>query len=215
MVDEYEELINCFNNNLDSWGSNNNISILKTDLPFRLGTDEVDFMCYHSENNNPGIFLNRIGVIRLFTALSKQCTFFKLCKEWSTLRSDVVNILNVRTDHANNTNIRRDYDRRRGSVHDINVRKNSYNEIYSRHKQYPYRRPQPNHGYLRMAQDSYDKQPSNNNHERHLPSSNRYGCYNCGEFNHRQSNCRYDHKIRCNVCNTLGHKSRLCTQYNH
>ena len=24
---------------------------------------------------------------------------------------------------------------------------------------------------------------------------NRMGCYNCGEFNHVQSNCRYDHKI--------------------
>ena len=39
---------------------------------------------------------------------------------------------------------------------------------------------------------------------------NRRGCYNCGEYNHRQSNCRYDHKIRCNVCQEYGHKSRFC-----
>ena len=41
------------------------------------------------------------------------------------------------------------------------------------------------------------------------------GCYNCGEFNHHSSNCRYDHKIRCNVCSALGHKSRLWMHYSN
>lgn len=39
------------------------------------------------------------------------------------------------------------------------------------------------------------------------------GCYNCGEFNHVQMNCRYDHKLLCGYCKRLGHKSRLCQQY--
>ena len=41
------------------------------------------------------------------------------------------------------------------------------------------------------------------------------GCFNCGEFNHRRSTCRYDHKIRCEICHALGHKSRLCNYYNN
>lgn len=39
------------------------------------------------------------------------------------------------------------------------------------------------------------------------------GCYNCGEFNHVQVNCRFDHKVLCGICQHLGHKSRLCYHY--
>ena len=45
-------------------------------------------------------------------------------------------------------------------------------------------------------------------------SIGKVGCYNCGEFNHQQSNCRYDHKIRCNNCHRYGHKSKLCNVQN-
>lgn len=40
------------------------------------------------------------------------------------------------------------------------------------------------------------------------------GCFNCGEFNHVQSQCRYDHRVHCTSCYTYGHKSRLCEYYN-
>ena len=46
-------------------------------------------------------------------------------------------------------------------------------------------------------------------------NNNRSGCYNCGEYNHHQSRCRFDHKILCTHCNTYGHKSRLCHHYNY
>lgn len=39
------------------------------------------------------------------------------------------------------------------------------------------------------------------------------GCYNCGEYNHIQVNCRFDHKLSCGICRRLGHKSRLCQYY--
>lgn len=39
------------------------------------------------------------------------------------------------------------------------------------------------------------------------------GCYNCGEFNHHQSRCRFDHVILCTQCNSYGHKNRLCHYY--
>lgn len=39
------------------------------------------------------------------------------------------------------------------------------------------------------------------------------GCYNCGEFNLRESLYRYDHKVQCTTCNKYGHKTILCNQY--
>lgn len=39
------------------------------------------------------------------------------------------------------------------------------------------------------------------------------GCFNCGEFNHVQAKCRFDHKLLCGFCRRLGHKSRLCQHY--
>ena len=39
------------------------------------------------------------------------------------------------------------------------------------------------------------------------------GCFNCGEQNHRQASCRFDHRLRCGLCHRLGHKQRLCRTY--
>ncbi len=47
----------------------------------------------------------------------------------------------------------------------------------------------------------------------HQYPTRRVGCYNCGEFNHKQSTCRFDYKLRCELCHTLGHKMRLCHHY--
>lgn len=44
----------------------------------------------------------------------------------------------------------------------------------------------------------------------HNNRSNGYGCYNCGEYNHRQVSCRFDHRLRCGLCRRVGHKQKLC-----
>ena len=41
----------------------------------------------------------------------------------------------------------------------------------------------------------------------------RHGCYNCGEYNRRQDSCRFDHRLKCELCNGLGHKQKLCHLY--
>ena len=40
---------------------------------------------------------------------------------------------------------------------------------------------------------------------------NTRSCHNCGEFNHHQSNCRFDHKLKCGCCGYLEHKSKMCS----
>lgn len=55
--------------------------------------------------------------------------------------------------------------------------------------------------------------PPQHSHYRTPRSSYPYGCYNCGEHNHQQRRCRYDHRLRCATCHELGHKQRLCKYY--
>lgn len=56
---------------------------------------------------------------------------------------------------------------------------------------------------------AYNTQPPSSEHS----SNRKVGCYNCGEFNHVQSNCRLDHKVRCYECLEYGHKDRHCHYY--
>ena len=37
------------------------------------------------------------------------------------------------------------------------------------------------------------------------------GCYNCGELNHKQRNCKYEFKLKCNSCFQFGHKAKFCS----
>ena len=84
-IEEFDEKINNFNNQLVTWSANNGVSVIKTNLRYRLGTGEVDEMCFHTSNENNGNFLNRFGAIRLLSVISKQCSFFKLREGWDTI----------------------------------------------------------------------------------------------------------------------------------
>ena len=87
-VEEFDERINHFNNQLSTWSENNGVTVIKTNLQFRLGTGDVDRMCY-SENNG-GNFLNRFGIIRLLNIIAKQCPFFKLDINWDKITSQSI-----------------------------------------------------------------------------------------------------------------------------
>lgn len=45
-----------------------------------------------------------------------------------------------------------------------------------------------------------DRTQHHNTTYRYRSSQGRARCYNCGESNHRQSNCRFDHVVRCHQC---------------
>ena len=81
-VEEYDESINIFNNQLADWSKNNGVSVIETNLQFRLGTSEVDHMCYQE---NEGTFLNRFGIIRLLNVINKQCPLLKLHDNWKNI----------------------------------------------------------------------------------------------------------------------------------
>ena len=108
----------------------------------------------------------------------------------------------------------------------------SYIPTLPRERRVTHRRPQysfhniPTHNRFDRLQDTHNDSNNitNHNHPTHRYNGNhshRYngnhskkvGCYNCGEFNHIRSSCRFDHKLKCGVCQSLGHKSRLCQYY--
>lgn len=67
------------------------------------------------------------------------------------------------------------------------------------------RQGRTNHGERQVQTNyhRYDHSSSftyNNKHPKH-------GCFNCGEYNHSQVNCRYDYRVKCNLCHYLGHKN--------
>jgi len=73
--------------------------------------------------------------------------------------------------------------------------------------------PGPSHGWATGQPHPQTQGPSSPPPSQ--PRRHRRGtCYNCGETNHAQNNCRFDHKLRCTTCYQLGHKSRLCKYYN-
>ena len=74
---------------------------------------------------------------------------------------------------------------------------------YNRQNPHPYHRYP--HSHNDITHNEYPFHPRQ--------SKPRRGCYNCGEFNHHQSNCRYDHQIRCGNCYNLGHKYKSCNYY--
>ncbi len=62
--------------------------------------------------------------------------------------------------------------------------------------------------YTQYGQRSYS-----NSYNSELYNRKKTGCFNCGEFNHVQANCRFDLKVLCTICQRVGHKSRLCGYY--
>ena len=84
-VQEFDEKINNFNNQLPAWGESNGIKVIKTNLQYRLGTGDIDQMCYDGTQMIEGKFLNRFGIIRLLNIIASQCPFLKLNSEWNKI----------------------------------------------------------------------------------------------------------------------------------
>ena len=58
--DDMENEINQYNEKLNEWS----MSMIKTNMIFKLGTGDVDEMCFKMHSANQANFLNRFGVLR-------------------------------------------------------------------------------------------------------------------------------------------------------
>ena len=80
LKEEMNARFSAFNDKLKDWCNVNGIKLVKTNLNFMLGTGEVDEMCFDVDSEKAGVSLNRCGVQRLLTVISKQNNGLKLSK---------------------------------------------------------------------------------------------------------------------------------------
>jgi len=229
-----------YNNVLIEWCFKNNLNIIKTDLPFRLGTGELDELCLHASDNSNFLTLNRFGVVRLLDIICKQYPDIGLCDDLHEVKRNLAVLSgkihyashkvlssnengfnsgkNKNMENGNDRNINRNnhnhlnISNRRPQFPNSNARNTTnprYNSpispMHNRAPQYP---PPRTHPYPQTDAGNYN---ATQNSDRYNSRSYRSkGCLNCGEYNHNQTTCRFDHQLRCRNCNMLGHKSKLC-----
>ena len=207
--------IDLYNSKLVKWCNENGVTFIKTQEFFKLGTGDVDTNCYESQDGENYDLLNRTGAIRLLDAISSICTDNFLCHDWKNIKSNLRNNKSKSFKVNNIRGMNRDYKVNRITEGNNKIRPQQIRYQLSR-SNYPRGLNSYAHGQGRSEnmnpRSRYSRIPNregnDNNHE--YFDRNKYGCYNCGEFNHRQTNCRFDHRIRCNVCYEYGHKGRLC-----
>ena len=204
--------INQYNTKLSEWCNANGVTFIKTQEFFRLATGDLDINCYGSQGNENYDLINRIGAIRLLDAIASTCTEGFLSHNWKSIWSNLCNLKNNSLKVNDRRDERHDYmvNRRTESRNKLRSQQNRYQQ--SRDTNYPrsrrsYAGGQVNSDYMNTGVTNRERNDHYAYYDRH-----RYGCYNCGEFNHQQANCRFDHKIKCNICYEYGHKSRLCKQ---
>lgn len=295
--EEFQARIADFNEHLNNWGECNEISILQTDLTFKLGTGEVDDMCYTLDKDSSTCVLNRYGVVRLFSAFRKQCPSFKVSRNWDSIKKNVGVLPDKYMNKNDNVNRGRHTAPRTPNTRHVlpspspapapapapaptpapapaptpaptptplsTLAPTTYAQAAASHfperphiilntaRQWGAVRSAPNsipqrntrtttlrgngagrHGPVRGAGDGsgggdgiyhqgrhdshYNTGPNMHRyHNTHAHTRGRRGCYNCGEENHHQASCKFDHRLQCHCCNKLGHKQRMCTSYNY
>lgn len=211
--DDLQARINEFNDELETWSVSNNIHVIDTNTCFRMSNGNVDDMCYGIENE---LVLNRLGTIKLLECIASKCENFKLNEKWNVIKR-THNLVSQKSD-----------------INDIDIsdEKEFPPPIYKNPSRVSMKAKNINNANVRDVQffnnkarnrvqnrgikptrtvDHYDN--AYHSRDNYYYDSNQYrnnSCYNCGETNHRQPQCRYDHRLRCGNCNALGHKRRWC-----
>ena len=217
--DELVEKNDQYNAKLSIWCKDNGVIFIETNKYFRLGTGDIDGNCYDSHDNSDCDSLSRIGAIRLLDAISSVCQRNFVCSNWKEVKQNVFGVNNGRN---------KSLALNKGSSGNIVTNSNVRNgrSSYQIENHYSTSNVNRNHdpissttGWSDYRYNRVDRSQVNTNvhysqNRNSTINRNRRGCFNCGEFNHRQNNCRYDHKVKCNVCQEYGHKSRFCS-YNY
>ena len=219
---EIDVKINEFNVQVDKWATANGIKLLKTNLNYRLGTGEVDDICYNDQVPNKSVTLNRFGVLRLLSIINKQCQYLELSEHFKT---------DIRKAKDNNPSQQAVAPEYRNPLYDRLANQETYGHYRKNRNVVNANRWELGNRYLERtpytdrnrevrslkAYASYEMHHSRfrvneSNYNSHFQKRSRNGCYNCGEFNHHARSCRFDHQLRCGNCGKLGHKSKLCRE---
>ena len=173
---------------------------------------DVDVNCYDNNSNISYDNLSRIGAVRLLDAIASSCQGSFVVDNWKEMKQNLHKSINAlrksvtvneeeNGNHFVNHNVRYRGNSKHQDGHYSSV---SYNVKSARNDLANSR-----NNLNRQRFDGFNYCPGRNGIINNRLMRKR-GCYNCGEYNHRQSNCRYDHQLKCNYCYEYGHMSRLC-----
>lgn len=198
---DLDDKINCYNEKLKEWTTVNGVKLINTNLNLKLGTGDIDEMCFSDEE--PITVLNRCGVLKLLSAIDKQYKHLKLYEN-SRKSKD-------RMNSNNKQELPSDFGRR-SNDDPSNFVNRTHTHRLQNHSTFRYGFGDKNYRSQNWPSYSVQSDPPlrNRSYNRHTGNYLQRGCYNCGEFNHRQANCRYDHRIRCSNCHRFGHKDSKC-----
>ena len=149
--------------------------------------------------------LNRFGALRLLSVIHKQCNCLR-SKENIEMSDGRAYPNNSATMVRNRPTFNR-MKASRNQFEGQNFDRRNMRQNYQR------RRPEYRQQYQQANSHHFTRTFESSNTRTDEWTSK--GCFNCGEYNHRQTNCRYDHRIRCNYCFKFGHKNRMCTMQNN
>ena len=207
---DIDSKVNMYNEKLKDWCSVNGVNFIKMNQSFRLGTGDIDELCYDYEDNVSPVYFNRYGALRLLNVINKQCKYMKLNKTMKTEKHERI-ISDRYTSRQSNRGNLGQYVKRSGS--ELQHYRRTQRSHHPEPSRFSVRSNDYNHNFPELTRRvPFTRNIYDNVDYAEIESRNRKGCFNCGEHNHRRSNCRYDHQIRCNNCFEYGHKSRMCNQ---
>lgn len=98
--------INELNEHIQKWADDNSILTVDPSLSFKLGTGEIDESCYYTQEHQT---LNRTGVIRLISAITRKHPDFNECFDWDRVKKTTNNLHTSNQQFTSNSpNVPRD-----------------------------------------------------------------------------------------------------------
>lgn len=80
--------ISDYNDHITKWEDDNGIPTMKPDPFFCRGTGDIDETCYSSHGPHQDSLLNRHGVVRLLSVITKQCHLLKDSVNWENVQKN-------------------------------------------------------------------------------------------------------------------------------
>ena len=174
------EKVKDFNNNSKKWCAANNMKYIDNEPMFELRNGEIDTSVYVTTGETPNVHLTRRGTIRILENLKKEMLNLKLNNDLNTRA--------MKESHPEERQTRPSFSQvvRYGSTRST--------------AKAPAKNNSPANRWSYPRSQNYSRRDARD----------RKGCFNCGEQNHVQSQCRAERDLRCRSCYAFGHKEKFC-----
>ena len=100
---EMQTKVHDYNEHLEKWCATNGVTVIKTVPTFKLGTGDIDDLCFETATDKAPLLLNRLGAVKLLGTLNNQCANFHLCSSWNTIKRNCITSHNLTQNKYTNS----------------------------------------------------------------------------------------------------------------